>query len=83
MPKPTAQSLSFSSAPPPAPTVPVAVPQIKAEPAHAAPKHDPLPDAVRALLASVPRDLAAVPGWTPAKYNHYLAARAAVEALLS
>lgn len=48
-----------------------------------APKVDPLPDAVRALLAAVPRDIAGLPGTTPQSYARYLTARDVVEAILA
>lgn len=76
------------AAPAPAPvaaaTVPGGSPSVIIPPAPPppAPPVDPLPGAVRELLAAVPRDIAGLPGSTPASYERYLKARAAVEALL-
>ena len=86
---PSRTSDNRPAAPAPAPTVPVNVIALPATPVAPAPapapevKPDPLPEAVRAFLVCVPRDIAGLPGLTPDTYTKYLAARDAVEKALA
>lgn len=82
---PAAAPPAVIAPPAPAPTVPVVVPVVTRAPEAPAPepKKDELPDAVRALLRAIPRDIAGLPGTTPESYAKYLAARDAVESLVA
>ncbi len=69
---------------PPAPTVPGASARVAVPAAPAAPdRYSPLVEAVRALLAATPKDLATAPWPNPAAYAAYVDARAAVEKKLA